>query len=92
MLINRANSNPLDSVMPVVTKQELLQIQQNVKDVYMSSEIARYIVMLSDATRRSDIIREASARAPRLRCPIWQKQWRMPAQEIMLYERRSGSY
>lgn len=57
MLINRANSNPLDSVMPVVTKEELLQIQQNVKDVYMSSEIARYIVMLSDATRRSDIIK-----------------------------------
>lgn len=42
----------LDRVQPVMNKNDLLAMQQQVDEVYMSDEIRRYIVELSRATRR----------------------------------------
>ena len=42
----------LDRVQPVMDKSDLLAMQQQVDEVYMSDEIRRYIVELSRATRR----------------------------------------
>ena len=42
----------LDRVQPVMDKNDLLAMQQQVDEVYMSDEIRRYIVELSRATRR----------------------------------------
>ena len=42
----------LDRVQPVMDKNDLLAMQQQVDEVYMSDEIRRYIVELSRATRQ----------------------------------------
>ena len=42
----------LDRVQPVMNKNDLLAMQQQVDEVYMSDEIRRYIVELSRATRQ----------------------------------------
>lgn len=42
----------LDKVQPVMDKNELLAMQQEVDNIYMSDDIMRYIVSLSQATRQ----------------------------------------
>ena len=42
----------LDRVQPVMDKNELLAMQQEVDNIYMSDDIMRYIVSLSQATRQ----------------------------------------
>ena len=44
----------LDHVQPVMDKNDLLAMQQQVDEVYMSDEIRRYIVELSRATRQDN--------------------------------------
>lgn len=64
MLINRSTGNPLDSVEQIVSKEELTEMQQAVKSVYVHKNMARYIVSLINATRNSKFIsRGASPRA-----------------------------
>ena len=45
----------LDHVQPVMDKNDLLAMQQQVDEVYMSNEIRRYIVELSRATRQDPL-------------------------------------
>ena len=64
MLLNRSHSNPLDDVNCVVTKEQLVEMQNSVKEVFVKREIAEYIVSLASATRNSNLIlRGASPRA-----------------------------
>lgn len=64
MLLNRSRKNPLDDVKCVVTREQLVEIQNSVKEVFVKKEIAEYIVALASATRNSSLIqRGASPRA-----------------------------
>ena len=49
-------SDPLDDVNEVISKEELLSMQKEVNEIKVSSLIYQYIAMLSDATRRHDMI------------------------------------
>ncbi|MCQ4021811.1 MULTISPECIES: MoxR family ATPase [unclassified Ruminococcus] len=61
MLLSRKNGNPLDSVSCIVTKERLLEMQQQVKAVFMHESIARYIVGLITKTRNSRFIRRGAS-------------------------------
>lgn len=64
MLLNRSSINPIDSIETVVTKEQLLEMQQSVKDVFVKKDMASYIVSLVSATRNNNLIsRGASPRA-----------------------------
>lgn len=64
MLINRSQQNPLDKVKQAVTVDELIDMQNKVKEVFVSEDMAKYIVMLVTATRQSSLFsRGASPRA-----------------------------
>lgn len=64
MLMQRQGRDPMESVSPVVTAQELSQMQQTVSQTFISDDLAQYIVRLVDATRRSGLLRRgASPRA-----------------------------
>lgn len=64
MLLSRSSNNPLDSINCVVTKQKLIEMQNDVKNVYVSKEMASYIVSVVSSTRNSRLIRRgASPRA-----------------------------
>ena len=64
MLLNRSKQNPLDNVKQVITVDELIDIQSKVKEVFVSEDMAKYIVMLVTATRQSSLFsRGASPRA-----------------------------
>ena len=64
MLMQRQGREPLKEVEPVVTTRELVWMQQTVAATHVSEEIARYVVDLIDATRRSEhLLRGGSPRA-----------------------------
>lgn len=64
LLINRSQQNPLDNVKQVLTVYELIEMQGKVNEVFVSEDMAKYIVMLVTATRQSSLFsRGASPRA-----------------------------
>lgn len=64
LVLTRQQGNPLDQVRQVVTKAELLHLQQQVEEVYMKPEVVDYMVSLIGATRNHPmILRGASPRA-----------------------------
>lgn len=64
ILLNRSGKNPLDSVNCIVSKIEFLEMQSEVQNVFVSDDMARYIVSLISATRKHPLLsRGASPRA-----------------------------
>ena len=56
--------HPVESVMPVMTLEDVLRLQEQVKKVQVSSEILEYIVKLVSSTRKSEVVKQgASPRA-----------------------------
>ena len=63
MAKDRQNRNPLQDVQPVVSAQELCQMQQQVAEIFVSEEVIAYVVELLNATRQSEhLLRGASPR------------------------------
>lgn len=64
MVLNRQGGNPLHTLCALMTREELVQIQDAVEDTFLSDSVVRYIVSLVNATRGSeDLLRGASPRA-----------------------------
>lgn len=64
MVLSRQGRNPLDEIRQVVTREELLTMQEEAAAVYMKAELVDYAVSLVSATRRHPMIeRGASPRA-----------------------------
>ena len=57
ILKERHISNPLDELKEVVTKEELLQMQEEVREVYIADEIYEYITRLTEKTRNQPYVR-----------------------------------
>ena len=56
ILRDRHSDNPLDRVMPVVTKEELLQLVQQTRSVEAKERIFDYITTLAEATRTHPMV------------------------------------
>lgn len=64
MIQSRQSGNPLDDILPVISRQELVTIQEQVSSVYVDEDILEYIISLISATRSHPaILRGASPRA-----------------------------
>lgn len=63
-IINRKKTgNPIDQIIPVLTKQEIRDIQKEIENIYISKDILRYIVEIVRETRNHpDVIQGASPR------------------------------
>lgn len=57
LLAARQKKDPLDSIHAVVTKEEVLQMQAQVEDLYMDRKILEYITRLTEVTRTQSLIR-----------------------------------
>jgi len=56
--------HPVENVMPIMTLEDVLRLQEQVKKVQVSSEVLEYIVKLVASTRKSDVVKQgASPRA-----------------------------
>ena len=63
MLLSRQGKNPLDQVRQILDIRGLQEMQQQVAETFVSEEVAKYVVSLVDATRRSHLLlRGASPR------------------------------
>lgn len=64
-IINRKkNSNPLDNIEPVITPEELVLMQKEIKSVHIDESLVRYIVQVVQQTRKHEKIEQgASPRA-----------------------------
>jgi len=51
ILYDRAEHNPLDAVTPVLTRDEVLAMQQRVRSVEVEESVARYLVEIVERTR-----------------------------------------
>ncbi|WP_147515371.1 AAA family ATPase [Massilibacterium senegalense] len=56
ILRDRQDKQPLDSVVPVLTKEELINMQNAVNQVFVADEILEYITHLTEATRNHELI------------------------------------
>lgn len=64
MVLNRQNGSPLDSLRPMVSRDQLCAMQEIVEGTFVNDSIISYIVSLIAATRQhEDILRGASPRA-----------------------------
>lgn len=64
MVLDRQTGNPLASITPVISRQDLIAIQDQVASVYISDDVLDYIISLITATRsHRSILRGASPRA-----------------------------
>lgn len=64
MVLNRQEGNPLQSLMPIVTREQLIALQDTVEKTFISDTVVSYIVRLVGATRNdTEIARGASPRA-----------------------------
>ena len=64
MVLNRQGGNPLHALQPLMTREELVALQDAVEETYVSDAVVNYIVSLIVATRQNDnILRGASPRA-----------------------------
>ena len=64
MVLSRQGGNPLLALQPLMTRQQLQDLQQCVEETFVSEPIVHYIVTLITATRQSDLLlRGASPRA-----------------------------
>ncbi|GFR35477.1 ATPase [Thermobrachium celere] len=64
MLRRFKNKNPLESIREVVTKEEVVKMQEEVKEVFVDEKVEKYIVSLIAKTReREEILIGASPRA-----------------------------
>lgn len=64
MVLNRQGTNPLQTLTALMTREKLVQLQDEVEKTYLSDSVVGYIVSLVGATRNHpDILRGASPRA-----------------------------
>ncbi len=57
MLSSQEKVRPIDSLGPVVSAEDLLEVQEAVKEITVSDEIKKYILAIVEATRSDDKIR-----------------------------------
>ena len=57
MLSSQEKVRPIDSLGPVVSAEDLLEVQEAVKEITVSDEIKKYILSIVEATRSDDKIR-----------------------------------
>lgn len=64
MVLNRQSADPLRALTPLLTREALVSLQDEVERTYLSDSVVTYIVTLITATRNHpDILRGASPRA-----------------------------
>ena len=64
MVLNRQDGNPLHKLSVLMTRENLVAIQNEVENTYIKDSVVKYIVDLITATRNNeDILRGASPRA-----------------------------
>jgi len=64
MVLSRQGANPLKTLQPLLTRQQLTAMQDQVEETFVSDAVVNYIVNLIVATRQNDnILRGASPRA-----------------------------
>lgn len=56
ILKDRQQAQPLDDVQEVISRNELIEMQQAVKQLHVSDEILKYITSLTEATRNHQLI------------------------------------
>ena len=64
MVLNRQSGNPLHALSALMTREDLVKIQDAVEETFLSDTVVSYIVALINATRGSEyLLRGASPRA-----------------------------
>lgn len=56
ILRDRQTEHPLEKITSVITREQFIQMQQDVKQLYVSDEILKYITTLTEATRNHPLI------------------------------------
>ena len=61
MLMGRQQGNPLHKLVPVVSRQQLCQLQEIVENTFAGEAVAGYTVALVQATRRSPLLQRGAS-------------------------------
>lgn len=61
MVLSRQGSNPLATLTPLVTKEQLIFMQEQVEQTFVSDTVVNYIVSLIAATRQHPMIQQGAS-------------------------------
>ena len=61
LIKERQDINPLDFIQEIISKRELLEMQDQVKQIYVDDKVLTYLSKIVDATRNHDYARRESA-------------------------------
>ena len=53
---NRQTEDPMNTVSPVITMEELLEMKQDVQKIFVSDDVIRFGIELCEATRKMDMV------------------------------------
>lgn len=53
---NRQTEDPMDTVSPVISLEELLEMKQDVQKIFVSDDVIRFGIELCEATRKMDMV------------------------------------
>lgn len=56
LLRDRQTEDPLESLSQIISRDELLEMQEGVKNIYISDEVLEYITNLTEATRNHALV------------------------------------
>ena len=68
LLRDRQKVNPLENARTVLTKEEVLTLQQKVQEVYVADVVLDYIAKLAEATREHELITLGLSHVELLHC------------------------
>jgi MoxR-like ATPase len=64
MIDSQSLAHPLDALLPVISSEHIMQIQQSVRTVHMDDAVAKYVIELTSTTRQHpSVLLGASPRA-----------------------------
>lgn len=56
LLRDRQGENPLENAKTVVTREEVLELQKQVQEIYVADQVLDYVANLAEATRNHELI------------------------------------
>ena len=85
LLRDRQRENPLENAETVVTREEVLELQKEVQEIYVADQVLDYVADLAEATRKHVLI------TPGIK-PAWNPGTWKDGKSSCLHERKGLCY
>ena len=87
ILRDRQKVNPLDHISKVISGEDIIAMQQEVRDIHVEDSILEYVTALATATREHELIRLGVSPRGAWQLCVWQRHMRIWKAERMSFRK-----